>query len=231
MVGTTLATALTAPWWATQDGRRKPQADVRGSRPAIPRMPPPANDDLTRLLHDWSRGDAAALSRLVELVYPELHRIAARVLSRERPGHTLQPTALVNEAYLRFSQRSPGKQWNDRTHFFAVAARVVRAVLVDHARARDAVKRGDGHRRTSLAAALDLAADAPVDMLDLDAALAELEALNAEHCRIVELRYFGGLSIEETAEALGVSVSTVKRGWLAAKTFVRRRLDGDPAPA
>ncbi len=191
-------------------------------------MPPPSNDDLTRLLHDWSHGDAAALPRLIEIVYPELHKIAARVLSRERPGHTLQPTALVNEAYLRFSQRQPGKQWNDRTHFFAVAARVVRAVLVDHARARDAVKRGDGHRRTGLAAALDLAADAPVDMLDLDAALAELETLNAEHCRIVELRYFAGLSIEETAEALGVSVSTVKRGWLAAKTFVRRHLEGEP---
>lgn len=229
MVPTTLTTALPAPWRAVPDGRSVCPRDVRGSRPPLSRMPPPANDDLTRLLHDWSRGDAAALPRLIEIVYPELHRIAARVLSRERPGHTLQPTALVNEAYLRFSQREPGKQWNDRTHFFAVAARVVRAVLVDHARARDAVKRGDGHRRTSLAAALDLASDAPVDMLDLDAALAALEALNAEHCRIVELRYFAGLSIEETAEALGVSMSTVKRGWLAAKTFVRRRLEGDPA--
>lgn len=228
MVGTTLTATLPVPWWTARDGRRKHPADMRGSRPAIPGMPPPSRDDLTLLLHDWSRGDAAALPRLIEIVYPELHKIAARVLSRERPGHTLQPTALVNEAYLRFSQRQPGKQWNDRTHFFAVAARVVRAVLVDHARARDAVKRGDGHRRTGLAAALDLAADAPVDMLDLDAALAELEALNAEHCRIVELRYFAGLSIEETAEALGVSISTVKRGWLAAKTFVRRHLEGEP---
>jgi len=194
-------------------------------------MSAPPDDDLTRLLHEWSGGDAAALPRLMEIVYPELHRIAARFLSRERAAHTLQPTALVNEAYLRFSQREPGKAWNDRTHFFAVAARVVRAVLVDHARARDAVKRGDGNRRTGLTAVLALAAaDAPVDMIDLDAALAELEALNPEHCRIVELRYFAGLSIEETAEALGVSISTVKRGWLAAKTFVRRRLEAGTAP-
>ena len=189
-------------------------------------MPPPADDDLTRLLHAWSGGDAEALPKLMEAVYPELHRIAARFISRERVGHTLQPTALVNEAYLRFSQQRPGKAWNDRTHFFAVAARVVRAVLVDHARARDAMKRGDGRVRTGLTAALAVAAEQPVDVLDLDNALKELEALNAEHCRILELRYFAGLSLEETAEPLGVSLSTVKRGWLAAKTFVRHRLDG-----
>ncbi len=184
------------------------------------------SDDLTQLLHEWSTGDPQALPRLMELVYPELHRIAARHLSRERGGHTLQPTALVNEAYLRFAQQAPGKAWTDRTHFFAVAARIVRAVLVDHARARDAVKRGDGARRTDFPAALAMAGATPVDLLDLDVALTELEAMNAEHCRILELRYFAGLSIEETAAALGVSDSTVKRGWLAAKTFVRRRLDG-----
>lgn len=191
-------------------------------------MPTPSGEDLTRLLHDWSNGRSEALPRLIELVYPELHRIAARHLSRERDGHTLQPTALVNEAYLRFAQQSPGKQWTDRTHFFAVAARVVRAVLVDHARARDAVKRGDGARKTSATALLFLAApaDPPVDVLDLDAALQDLESMNAEHCRIVELRYFAGLSIEETADALGISTGTVKRGWLAAKTFIRRQLDG-----
>lgn len=192
-------------------------------------MPTPPHDDLTQLLHAWSGGDADALPELMEAVYPELHRIAARYISRERVGHTLQPTALVNEAYLRFSQQQPGKAWNDRTHFFAVAARVVRAVLVDHARARDAMKRGDGRRKTSLTAALDVAAESPVDVLDLDAALQELEALNAEHCRILELRYFAGLSIEETAAALGVSLSTVKRGWLAAKTFVRHRLEHGPS--
>jgi len=187
----------------------------------------PAGDEITRLLHDWSGGNAAALPRLVELVYPELRRIAARHLSRERPDHTLQPTALVNEAYLRLAQQHPGKTWEDRTHFFAVAAHVVRAVLVDHARARNAVKRGSGAVGVALTEASAAVAAAPVDLLDLDAALRSLEALDAQHARIVELRYFAGLSIDETAQALGVSPMTVKRGWLAAKTYIRRHLDGD----
>jgi len=187
----------------------------------------PAGDEITRLLHDWSGGNAAALPRLVELVYPELRRIAARHLSRERPDHTLQPTALVNEAYLRLAQQHPGKTWEDRTHFFAVAAHVVRAVLVDHARARNAVKRGSGAVGVELTDASAAVAAAPVDLLDLDAALRSLEELDAQHARIVELRYFAGLSIDETAQALGVSPMTVKRGWLAAKTYIRRHLDGD----
>jgi RNA polymerase sigma-70 factor, ECF subfamily len=182
--------------------------------------------ELTQLLHEWSSGRADALPRLTELVYPELRRIAARHLSRERAGHTLQPTALVSEAYVRLAQHEPGKHWNDRTHFFAVAARVVRAILVDHARARGAVKRGDGAIGVELEEG-HARVDAPaVDLLDLDAALVELEALSSEQSRIVELRYFAGLSIQETADALGTSPSTVKRGWIAAKTFIRRRLDG-----
>jgi RNA polymerase sigma factor (TIGR02999 family) len=185
--------------------------------------------DITLLLRDWSRGDTTALPRLVEQVYPELRRIAARHLRNERPGHTLQPTALVHEAYLRLAQQEPGKEWQDRTHFFAVAARVVRAVLVDHARARQAVKRGAGGVTVELTAENVPAAPAPVDVLDLDAALQALEALDAEHVRIVELRYFAGLSIDEAAEALGTSPSSVKRGWLAAKTFIRRHLDGEIA--
>lgn len=192
-------------------------------------MSSPPGEELTRLLHEWSSGHADALPRLMELVYPELHRIAARHLGRERAGHTLQPTALVSEAYMRLAQQQPGKQWNDRTHFFAVAARVVRAVLVDHARARGAVKRGDGAVGVELQEAHASIAARPVDLLDLDAALVELEAMNAEQSRIVELRYFAGLSIDETAEALAISPSTVKRGWLAAKTWIRRRLDGDLA--
>ncbi|MCC6989315.1 MAG: sigma-70 family RNA polymerase sigma factor [Acidobacteria bacterium] len=192
-------------------------------------MSSPPGEELTRLLHEWSNGHSDALPRLMELVYPELHRIAARHLSRERAGHTLQPTALVSEAYMRLAQQQPGKQWNDRTHFFAVAARVVRAVLVDHARARGAVKRGDGAVGVELAEGHASVAARPVDLLDLDAALVELEAMNAEQSRIVELRYFAGLSIDETAEALAISPSTVKRGWLAAKTWIRRRLDGDLA--
>lgn len=193
------------------------------------RMSAPSGEELTWLLHEWSSGRSDALPRLMDLVYPELHRIAARHLSRERAGHTLQPTALVSEAYMRLAQHQPGKQWNDRTHFFAVAARVVRAVLVDHARARAALKRGDGAVGVELADAHASVAARPVDLLDLDAALVELEAMNAEQSRIVELRYFAGLSIDETAEALAISPSTVKRGWLAAKTWIRRRLDGDLA--
>lgn len=194
-------------------------------------MASPPEPGLTQLLHEWSQGRADALPRLMELVYPELHRIAARHLSRERAGHTLQPTALVSEAYMRLAQQQPGKQWNDRTHFFAVAARVVRAVLVDHARARGAVKRGDGAVGVELDELHGSVPAPPVDLLDLDAALVELEAMNAEQSRIVELRYFAGLSIDETAEALAISPSSVKRGWLAAKTWIRRRLDGDLADA
>lgn len=184
-------------------------------------------NDITRLLHDWSRGDADALPLLVERVYPELRRIAARHLRSERPGHTLQPTALVNEAYLRLAKQQPGKHWQDRTHFFAVAARVVRAVLIDHARARRAAKRGAGVVAVELTLDNASAASKPVDVLDLDAAMHALEAIDAEQVRIVELRYFAGLSIDETAATLGTSASTVKRGWLAAKTYIRRHLDGE----
>jgi RNA polymerase sigma factor (TIGR02999 family) len=165
----------------------------------------------------------------VEAVYPELRRIAARQFSSERQGHTLQPTALVNEAYVRLAQQQPGKHWQDRTHFFAVAARVVRAVLVDHARARQAVKRGSGAESVELTLINASVAQTPVDVLDLDAALQALEAMDPEQVRIVELRYFAGLSIDETAEAIGASPSSVKRGWLAAKTYIRRHLDGDIA--
>ena len=191
----------------------------------------PPNEELTRLLKEWSNGKPDAVPRLMELVYPELHRIAARHLSRERSGHTLQPTALVSEAYVRLAQQQPGTRWNDRVHFFAVAARVIRAVLVDHARARGAAKRGFGAQTVMLTDVGSNVAAPSVDVLDLDAALVELEALNLEHSRIVELRYFAGLSIEETAAALGTSLSSVKRGWLAAKTFIRRRLCRDTATA
>lgn len=190
-----------------------------------------SRDDITRLLQSWSKGDETALSHLVEVVYPELRRIAARHLSNERPEHTLQPTALVNEAYLRLARQQPGKHWEDRTHFFAVAAHVVRAVLVDHARARRAAKRGAGAVSVELTVANARQASPAVDVLDLDAALRALETLDAEQGRIVEMRYFAGLSIDETAAALGTSPSSVKRGWLAAKTYIRRHLDGGGAAA
>jgi RNA polymerase sigma factor (TIGR02999 family) len=193
-------------------------------------MPASSNEDLTRLLHDWSNGKSDVLPRLMDLVYPELYRIAARHLRGERRGHTLQATALVSEAYVRLAQH-PGKPWADRTHFFAVAARVIRAVLVDHARARRAAKRGFGMPGVTLGD-VDVSVTAtPIDVLDLDSALVDLQALNAQHSRIVELRYFAGLSIEETAEALGTSPASVKRGWIAAKTFIRRRLDQNAVSA
>ena len=187
----------------------------------------PDPPDLTRLLRDWASGQPQALTRLVELVYPELRRIAAQHLSRERPGHTLQPTSLVNEAYLRLAQQGPGKQWTDRTHFFAVAARIVRAVLVDHARARLAAKRGAGAISVELSEAAGQVPAPPVDLLDLDEALAALERLDAQQSRIVELRHFAGLSIEETAGVLGISPATVKRDWVVAKTWIRRHMNGE----
>ena len=183
-------------------------------------------DKLTRLLNEWSSGNADALPRLLEIVYPELRRIAASRLRSERSDHTLQPTGLVHEAYMRLAHQ-PGKEWQNRTHFYAVAARVVRGVLVDHARARRRVKRGSGAIAVELSDA-NASVPAPmVDLLDLDAALVELESIDAERARIVELRHFAGLSIDETADALGISPSTVKRGWLAAKTWIRHRLDGE----
>lgn len=188
-------------------------------------MPPEPSDDITRLLQEWSGGNADALPRLIELVYPELRRIAARHLRSERDGHTLQPTALVNEAYLRLVEGTE-RQWQDRRHFFAVAAHVVRAILVDHARARRTQKRGSGRLPLQLNENTAAVAPPEVDALDLDTALQALESLDPQQGRIVELRYFAGLSIEETAEAMGLSTGTVKRGWVSAKTFIRRHLDG-----
>lgn len=190
-------------------------------------MPPASSQELTRLLHAWANGEAHALPRLMEIVYPELHRIAARHLSRERQGHTLQPTALVSEAYLRLAHQPAGKQWQDRAHFFAVAARIVRAVLVDHARARLTTKRGSGAISVELTDASAQVAAPPVDLLDLDTALTALEQLDPQQSRIVELRHFAGLSIDETAEALSISISSVKRDWLLAKTWIRRHMSGD----
>ena len=186
--------------------------------------------EVTRLLQQWGSGDGKALDELIELVYPELHRIAARYL-QGRPGQTLQSTALVHEAYLRLLGRQD-VHWSDRTHFYAVAARIIRGILVDHYRAQRAEKRGGDAEKVTLDA---FAASSPaadlVDLLDLDTALRELEQLDPQQARIVELRYFAGLSIEETAHVAGVSPATVKRDWLLAKAWIRRRLSGGPAPA
>ncbi|MFY2762784.1 sigma-70 family RNA polymerase sigma factor [Arenimonas sp. MALMAid1274] len=174
--------------------------------------------DVTSLLAAWRQGDAEARDRLVRIVYPELRALADRQLRGERANHTLQPTALVNEAYLRLSglQRI---DWQDRAHFVRMAARLMREILVDHARRRDAAKR-DGGQRVTLTGLELPAEEAPVDVIALDGALARLELLDPDKARLVELRYFGGLTIEETAEAMGSSPATVKRQWQAARAWL-----------
>lgn len=182
--------------------------------------------DLTRLLHRWGSGDAKALEDLIELVYPELRRIASRHL-QGRQERTLQSTALVHEAFLRLAGQQE-MHWKDRSHFYAVAARIIRGILVDHYRAQHAAKRGGDAERVTIEESVLAPAPAsdPVDLLDLDAALNELEHLDPKQARIVELRYFAGLSIEETAHVVGVSAATVKREWLVARAWIRRRLSG-----
>jgi RNA polymerase sigma factor (TIGR02999 family) len=188
-------------------------------------MQPPTSGNVTRLLLEWKRGDPAALDRLLPVVYAELRRIASRRLRRERSGHTLQPTALVHEAYLRLVQ-APEVDWRDRAHFFAVAARVMRQVLVDHARTRDAAKRGGGAHKVAIEEVAEPRVSVDVDLLALDQALGRLTDLDPEQARVVELRYFGGLTIEETAEVMNVSPATVKRDWTLAKAWLRRELGG-----
>ena len=183
----------------------------------------PGSPDITVLLRSWRDGNSSALDQLMELTYPELHRIAMLYVSRDRPGHTLQCTALLHEAYLRLAQ-SPEKNWNDRAHFFGFAARLMRNILVDYARARQTQKRGGGQVNLTIVDAGASAQPPEVEILDLNTALHELEAIDAFQSRIVELRYFGGLSIDATAELEGVSASTVKREWIMAKTWIRRRL-------
>ena len=189
-------------------------------------MEPPTPGDVTRLLLEWKRGDAAALDRLLPLIYAELRRIASRHLRRERLGHTLQPTALVHEAYLKLVQATE-LEWRDRAHFFAVAARVMRQILVDHARARQAGKRGGALRKVSIEDVAAPGVTADVDLLALDTALGRLAHFDPQQSRVVELRYFGGLTIEETAEVIGVSPATVKREWMMAKAWLRRELGGE----
>jgi RNA polymerase sigma factor (TIGR02999 family) len=176
-----------------------------------------APHDVTALLHAWSAGDETALQTLVSLVYDELKRQAERHMRRQPTGHTLQPTGLVHEAYMRLVG-SPGTRWESRAHFFGVAGQVMRTVLVDHARAQHAAKRGgaDAVRIRLEAVGEVIAAPADVDVLGLDEALVRLAEFDAQKSRVVELRYFAGLTIEETAEALRVSPATVKREWTAA---------------
>jgi len=180
----------------------------------------------TALLLAWSRGEVDAFNRLIPLVHAELRRLAARYMSRERPGHTLQITALVNEAYLRLIEINQ-VSWQNRAHFFAMSARAMRRILVDSARARYNDKRGGNIAKVSLDDALRVAWHTDPDLVALDEALKELEARHPRKGQVVELRYFGGLSVEETAEALHVSPDTVKRDWRFAKLWLLRALSGE----
>ena len=168
--------------------------------------------DVTRLLARWTDGDEAALQQLVLIVHEELRRLARRQMARERPGHTLQPTALVNEAYLRLVNLKQ-MQWQNRAHFFAMAARLMRRILVDFARSRGYQKRGGSAKQVSFTQALEVAEGQATDVVALNDALEALADVDERKSRVVELRFFGGLSVEETAEVLGVSRETVKRGW------------------
>ncbi len=178
--------------------------------------------DLTGLLRGWAEGDQGCADRLVERLYSELRAIASRQLASERSGHTLQPTALVHEAWLKL-RAGVTPDWQNRAHFLALAARLMRQILVDHARHRQVQQRKLGQRLT-ITSARSIAVDAPLDLLELDQALDRLARLNALQSRIVELRYFGGLSIEESASVLQTSVSSVNRGWRAANTWLQQAL-------
>jgi RNA polymerase sigma factor (TIGR02999 family) len=181
-----------------------------------------ARDRVSRLLADWASGDAAARERLVPIVYEELRRLAHHYMRAERDGHTLQTTALVNEVYLRLAGID-GLRWRDRAHFFAMAATLMRRVLVDYARQRDRDKRGGGVSVTSLDDNV-IASQPAVDVVALDGALERLAAVDPQQSRVVELRFFAGLSVKETAEALGISPATVKRDWATAKLWLYNEL-------
>jgi RNA polymerase sigma factor (TIGR02999 family) len=184
---------------------------------------PPAN--VTQLLQAWGSGDREAIDKLFPAVYEELRRQARRHLRAERANHTLQATALVNEAYIKLVDQRQA-QWQNRAHFFGIAAQAMRRILVDHARGRRAAKRGGSAVQVSLEVAQDVAEASNVDLMDLDQALTRLSALDPQQARIVELRYFSGMSIEETAGALGISPATVKRDWSMARAWLRRELEG-----
>lgn len=186
--------------------------------------------DVTKLLLAWNEGDQSALDRLLPLVYGELRRVAHNQLRHETPGLTLQPTALVNEAYLRLVQITH-MTWHDRAHFFAMCSRLMRQVLVDAARARRVAKRGGGAIRVSLNPDVLPGDGPPLDVVALDDALKVLEALDPRKCRVVELRFFAGLSVKETAAALDVSTDTVSRDWTFAKTWLVRELRDGRSPA
>jgi RNA polymerase sigma factor (TIGR02999 family) len=183
----------------------------------------PPRSDVTRLLKDWSNGRQEVLDQLLPQIYAELRRLASSYLRRERPDHTLQATALVHEAFIKLvDQRAV--RWQNRAHFFGIAAQAMRRILVDHARAHSAEKRGSGERAVSLDEAVALVGAPSVDLLALDEALTRLATIDPQQSRVVELRFFGGLTIEETAEVMDVSPATVGREWTLAKAWLYAEL-------
>ena len=189
-------------------------------------MEPPSPSEVTQLLKDWSSGDPEALDRLIPIVYAELRGVAARYLRRERRDHTLQPTALVNEAYLRLIDQKR-VHWKNRAHFFALAAQLMRRILVDHARGRKYAKRGGGAQKISLDETMMVKNERGRDLVALDDALERLAAIDQRKSKVVELRFFGGLSVEETAEALQISGVTVMREWSMAKAWLYNSLSNE----
>lgn len=198
----------------------------RGSTKSV--SEPPASD-ATEILQRWSAGDPDAPARLMPLVYEELRRLARQYLQQERSGHTLQPTALVHEAYLRLVDQSR-VQWRSRAQFFGVAAQLMRRILLDHARAHLAAKRGGQAEHISLDELEISPQTRAADLLALDDALHALAAVDARKSRIVELRFFGGLSIDETAEAIGINSATVRRDWTFAKAWLHREIKNSTGP-
>jgi RNA polymerase sigma factor (TIGR02999 family) len=183
------------------------------------------SDTVTRLLLDWSDGNQQALEELLPLIYDELRRLAHNFLYRERPGHTLQTTALVHEAYLKLIDQRDAR-WQNRAHFFAIAAQAMRRILIDSARKHVAVKRGRGGEKLSLDEAAIISLEPDVNLLALDEALKGLAQIDPQQSRIIELRYFGGLTIEETAEVVNLSPATIKREWTMARAWLHQALRG-----
>jgi len=186
-------------------------------------MQTPRTSAITLLLHNWRQGDEQALAELLPIVYQELRKIAGSYLRRERSDHTLQPTALINEAYIRLVDQSL-PQWQNRAHFYGIAAQLMRQILVDYARARAAGKRGSGEQKFSLDEALMLSGEKVSELVALDEALVSLAKFDKRKVRIIEMRYFGGLSLEETAEALGLSITTVSDEQRLARAWLRREM-------
>jgi RNA polymerase sigma factor (TIGR02999 family) len=198
--------------------------------PDFRRLSEPSPQNVTKLLSQWSRGDQGALDALIPIVYEELRRVARYYLKQEKQSHTLSSTALVHEAYLRLVNQKE-VTWQNRAHFFGVAAKMMRRILVDHARRRSYAKRGGGAMTLALEEAVATPQRREIDVVALDDALDSLAKLDDRQSRMVELRFFGGLSIEETSEVLGVSVPTVKREWASARAWLFREITRGPLDA